>query len=775
MARVYYNLLNPSRFERTVGYKDLDPSNWPMECQPADHPILRSLLHEGFAADNVELPPLSGENDNLSAFAPPLTSTTLCSVLDADSSQASAILQVKAGRSFVIQGPPGTGKSQTITNLIAESIAEGKTVLFVAEKMAALEVVKRRLDHVGLNSAYLEFHSHKTNKQAFLQELQRTLQLSQPRHQEREQLIRELKSAHDRLERYYKALLAPVGQSAGFPYWLYGQWSQIQQRLQDIVVPPVAHAWVEILGRWSDSDYQERRSKVQELQLHLHQMGEPRQHPFWGSRRKRLLLPLDQQELTRKLQLALEYLDNLQQAAERLAVICDARVPDDPKTLGLWMATAQHALQAPDLAAVAIEHPEWRNGKDVLRKIIALGRQVQESYEHFEPLLRPEAWQADVEVVHQVLLKHGSKSWRFLVPTYWRVRRTLRAFYRVPPPRRHEHILQTVNVIRLFQYWESQCQRDGRVLASLFGSYWQGLRSNWDHIEAITEYLALTHEEIAVGELPSQILNLLARPQVYEDLRQALDACQHWLAAFQYAFMGVTEALAYDTEASSEGGEGQTYSFSAQRGLLQRWEANVSRLHEIIRWNNLVEEMNCLGLSPILDMVLDEGVVSPHLVDIIDWYRCQSLIETAMIERPELIQFDGAYYSDLTHKFVDMDKRLLELNRAYLAKKHWEGLPRQVADHGMRILAREFEKKRRHLPIRQLIAEAGQTIQKIKPVFLMSPLSVATYLPPGSIDFDLVIFDEASQVLPVDAFGAILRGRQTVVVGDSKQLPPTTT
>ncbi|MCI0395488.1 MAG: DUF3320 domain-containing protein, partial [Chloroflexi bacterium] len=89
------------------------------------------------------------------------------------------------------------------------------------------------------------------------------------------------------------------------------------------------------------------------------------------------------------------------------------------------------------------------------------------------------------------------------------------------------------------------------------------------------------------------------------------------------------------------------------------------------------------------------------------------------------------------------------------------------------VLLREFEKKRRHLPIRKLMGLAGNAIQTIKPVFMMSPLSIPMFLPPGTLNFDLIVFDEASQVRPVEAFGAILRGPQTVVVGDSRQLPPT--
>ena len=88
-------------------------------------------------------------------------------VVDADASQQDAILMAKKGISFVLQGPPGTGKSQTITNIIAESLADGKKVLFVSEKMAALDVVHRRLAGAGLDDFCLVLHSHKANKKMF--------------------------------------------------------------------------------------------------------------------------------------------------------------------------------------------------------------------------------------------------------------------------------------------------------------------------------------------------------------------------------------------------------------------------------------------------------------------------------------------------------------------------------------------------------------------------------------------------------------------------------
>src|SRR5262249_27612549 len=99
-------------------------------------------------------------------------------ILDADSSQHEAIEAVKRGAHLLMDGPPGPGKSQTIANMIAEALAAGKTVLFVSEKTAALEVVKRRLDKCGLGDFCLELHSHKASKKAVVAELGRCLELT---------------------------------------------------------------------------------------------------------------------------------------------------------------------------------------------------------------------------------------------------------------------------------------------------------------------------------------------------------------------------------------------------------------------------------------------------------------------------------------------------------------------------------------------------------------------------------------------------------------------
>ncbi len=153
-------------FSKLLMYRDLDIDVWPDRRWKLQ--LVKGLLYEGFEGDDDAI---FGEEDKLDDVLPP---EKIFHVVDADASQARVIEEARSGRNLVVQGPPGTGKSQTIANIIATTAQEGKTVLFVAEKMAALEVVHDRLVKVGLADICLGLHSRSANKRQVL-ELERTL------------------------------------------------------------------------------------------------------------------------------------------------------------------------------------------------------------------------------------------------------------------------------------------------------------------------------------------------------------------------------------------------------------------------------------------------------------------------------------------------------------------------------------------------------------------------------------------------------------------------
>lgn len=164
-------------FSKLLMYLDLDPARWPGNASILDHPVVSRFLsgygEQGDAEDDSPNAFEFGEEHMIDEMDDVHVSYPL--IDDADSSQHSALIDAVDGKNLVIEGPPGTGKSQTITNLIAAAMAQGKRVLFVAEKLAALEVVRNRLDAAGLGEFCLELHSHKSQKRKVLDEIQERL------------------------------------------------------------------------------------------------------------------------------------------------------------------------------------------------------------------------------------------------------------------------------------------------------------------------------------------------------------------------------------------------------------------------------------------------------------------------------------------------------------------------------------------------------------------------------------------------------------------------
>jgi superfamily I DNA and/or RNA helicase len=200
-------------FSNMLLVRDLDPTKWPEVNQLnglIDHPIIRAVFEgsESPGGSGLILAEEHPVEDGLGATIP--------LVYDADSSQHSALVDVLAlKKNLVIQGPPGTGKSQTITNLIAASIAQGKKVLFVAEKLAALEVVKNRLALAGLDPFVLELHSNKANKKKVLEEISARIEHQPTISNDLPRLQQQLEAHRNELKTYSDLVNSVVHNSFG--------------------------------------------------------------------------------------------------------------------------------------------------------------------------------------------------------------------------------------------------------------------------------------------------------------------------------------------------------------------------------------------------------------------------------------------------------------------------------------------------------------------------------------------------------------------------------
>jgi len=747
-------------FGKFLMFRDLDVETWPEHSRPESHSIMTALLEEGFQED----PSLIEENDHIDQHLNLVHSNL---VVDADSSQTTAILDAKQGRNMVIQGPPGTGKSQTITNLIAEAIANGKKVLFVSEKMAALEVVKRRLDSLGLGVACLELHSHKTNKKALLNELASTLELGKPRYDEEggSQLLDDLRL---RLNEYSFAVNTVVEMTGVTPYQALGYLVQYQIENKDISFPKLS---IESFDKWNKVEYKKRETLVEELQLLINTIGTPKFHPFWGSTKK-VVLPAEVDTLKHALAEAGAKIKHLRESL--LSFVSELRypMPNNANETSKFFEVLKRALDAPSINEVHLKSELWLKDQDILVKWLEAGIKNKALHNEYDSRLLPEAWDQDLLESRQILIQYQHKWWKFFSSEYRKAKNKVLGLCKNPKE----------NLVSLLEYVEAimESRRLNAFVTShdyakeLFPSRWKGDDTNWDSLGILIPWIINVHKDIQQGTLPNWILEFLSASPDVSNIQIQLEELTKKTEYVEKSIDVLEELLEFDASLKFDSNyKLKEHDYSKLEDMINTWQEHVSKIQEMASYNQLISICNEEALGPLVKLSESWELSGKQLLGCFRWHWNQSIVSNAFQNRPALATFDRTRHEQAIQKFRELDQYIEKINRVKLAEKHWVKLPIHEAGGQLGVLRREFEKKTRHLPIRQLMSKAGHAIQAIKPVFMMGPLSIATYLEPGSLEFDLVIFDEASQVKPVDAFGAILRAKQAIVVGDSKQMPPT--
>jgi very-short-patch-repair endonuclease len=209
---------------------------------------------------------------------------------------------------------------------------------------------------------------------------------------------------------------------------------------------------------------------------------------------------------------------------------------------------------------------------------------------------------------------------------------------------------------------------------------------------------------------------------------------------------------------------------------LKEWLAlakqKIETLPDWVRYRLKRDDLNQGGLRPLVGLIDEEAIDADKAELLFDLVYNEHVLRQLYEDRPTLATFSGVAHQTTRERFCDADHKMIEATRDEVSNFHRSQIP-GGAIGGMKVLRHEIQKKTRHKSIRRLLKESGPAIQNIKPVFMMSPMSIAQYLEPGAVEFDLLLIDEASQIEPVDALGAIARCKQIVVVGDDKQLPPT--
>lgn len=748
------------KFGKFQMYQDLDSKNWPEGKDPSEHPIIKSLFGEGFHSleENQNSEPLddylSSELKNLDNFH---------FISDADSSQTEAILQIKRGNNLVIQGPPGTGKSQTITNIISESLAGNKKILFVSEKMVALEVVKRRLDNCLLGDCVLELHSHKSNKRSVLDELGRTIDLGKPKIDDRTVQKSRYKEIQKRLDDYCEATKQPILKSKINFVDAVGNLLRYKEEIEKY---NLAELNIESFENWSQKEFIEGTIVIKELIEYLNEHKSPYKNCFnvasvdniSPSEEKLIQGKLvDISENSKKLKLeGLKLKENIQ--FEGMLSINELDK----------IANAIDLLKSkPDLIAIDCLYSEWYKKGESIAVFISNGENTKEIYDKNKNVFIDEAFEYDFTFIKKTYSILEPKWYRFLYKDFRVAKKSLKNLLKVNQPSVPESI-NLINEILDYQDSKKTVFKSEKNIALLFGDRWNGLDSNWSEFKKVYSWLNQVYEQIENNKIPSDYPSLINTIIDANTLFKQVEIVK----GLNENLKLLIEVLHKKLEIKVEG----TYlemDFDSFIYQIDNMKENLDDLFTIARYNLLCNKLNLLNLSEIAILGYNWNISPKILLSLYEYNWYLSLVNSAYNSRDSIKYFDGIGHLNDIKEFKILDNELAFFAQEQLVLKHFNSLPNVYAPGEMALIRREINKKKRHLPIRQLLQKAGNAVQQIKPVFMMSPMSVATFLAQGALEFDLVIFDEASQVKVVDALIPILRGKQIVVVGDSKQMPPT--
>jgi very-short-patch-repair endonuclease len=756
-------------FLKLLMYHDLDRA----AVAAAAHPILSMLAGQGLGTGDQGLRAESGllpiPNPQSSILNLDTRPPEECfQVLDADSSQAEAIAAALAGQSFVLQGPPGTGKSQTIANIIAECMAAGKRVLFVSEKMAALQVVFDRLKHCGLADFCLEAHSHKASKRAVLDALGAALHAPAPPAAPAFPYA-ELAATRAQLNDYAAALHAPHGPLRWTPHQVYARMASLADA-PDCAAP---------LGDL-DGYTLERLGAIDTLLARIdtrRQLLQSLAENVWrGCAITTGSFELRGQIRTR-LRALLAALSEVQAAAAAFAESLDLPAPDDLAT-----ARAIHSLAAL-LHEPQLLPPEWlAAGADPARRgIIAATRQDYAALADAEARLlqRYQITLLDQDLdglLERFSLRYGSWT-RVLRPQFYRDLATMRASLQPGTTLDPAAALADLQLAVAVRAARAREQAQLESVAARLGSPFDGRATDWDALEALASWADRLFGLPLPAALSQRVTQLLT---TRSPARAAFTsgnggALAERLAA---ALAKLNAELAFfDTLGLGTGNwEMAKLPIPNLQSLIATLLEHMGDLDSWWEFCELRRAADALGIAGYLDSLIgSEAAAQPRQSFHKRLYTLW--LDAAHQRSPALRQFQRESHQALVERFRWLDLGQLAATQARLHQQlaARRPLPEQAAVPGteLAILRRELQKQRRHKPIRQLFREMPDLLGRLKPCLLMSPLSVSQFLDPDVARFDLVIFDEASQIRTEDAVGAVLRGSALIVVGDNKQLPPT--
>ena len=683
--------------------------------------------------------------------------------MSADSSQLAAIYEASLGRSFVLHGPPGTGKSQTITNMIANALFHGKSVLFVAEKMAALSVVQKRLKKLGLDPFCLELHSNKSQKRAVLSQLEEALSMtrikSPAEYADTAERLHKLRNElNDTMSALYKE------RAAGMSVYDAVTGYESAKRYDGLIT-----LGDELVKGAAASDYTAWLEAVNDMSAAGKDLGGLENSPL-----KNVCLTEYTIEKRGDLNTLSELLANkaadAADAYDKLGEVLGCTVPTDKegieKLLGLLKDISAHEMLIPcilDGSAPESVRPEMDGIIDAGLRCAQIRAEYSERFEQG-------VWRfdADTALINWKKVQQSG----FFGKTFGSGKQVkeLAVYAKDPAFVTKDNIMAILGTLCEYKQLSAMTENADPAVTKYFGELWRGGNTAFarlrDAVPASFEIRSrlggLTPEQVsAVCRVNGGISATLNEAQIrFFDL---LDVCGRMKAEFSADIVTVC------------GGDN---FFESVKAEVSGYSGAVDSLRDRAVLENKMRSANALGLKVVTDAYragkVDEDTVRPAFTAAV----CKSVMTGAISSEPLLKAFQGAGFERTAEKYRECTDRFSELTVAELAARLSARIPdtssgKAGVSSELAILQKAIKSGARGMSIRKLFDSIPNLLGRLCPCMLMSPISAAQYIDPSFGKFDLVIFDEASQLPTSEAVGAIARGENVVVVGDPKQLPPT--
>jgi superfamily I DNA and/or RNA helicase len=750
-------------FAKLSMYQDLEQNSKEILA----HPLIQQIQGQLETNSNTETEAL--EPSDVDKF------TESMQVLDADSSQQAAIFNAKLGHSFVLQGPPGTGKSQTIANIIAEALADDKKVLFVSEKKAALDVVYERLKVANLEKFCLDLHSNKKSKAAIIQKLASSVEAA-------EQLalkddpafyVKPLPELKDKLNHNISVLheiYQPINLSL---YDLYTRQAELKFKLKDL---PRFDFMIPNIENLSEENFFEYDFFFKELNSKNFIIAN--QHKFiWRNIKIQQLNYEIESEIKSRLITFQEHVSELLELANPIAAKYFNRNLSNLKELR-WLAEAiKLTLESP------FPEEEWLNSDNISEvENLTLNAKVKHDQLKLMETNILSKYSSDfLQLDHQEILlrfksAYNNNSFRFFNLNYWKDLYKIKKMTLNKQVTGLSSLMHDLEKAAEYDQKQSELSEQQTKLEYNLGDFYKKFDTNWEETLTAVKWVKKVLSKLDIEKLPSSLEQVVADEKDHQEFAKLS-------AKFEQAFEVLSEDMAYYRSLFTVDDINiEHLSFAELRDHLQNL---VGKLHEIEDWfeyKDLKAKARALGIGEFLEQIVEaqlQNQFSSEVLHELFMLRFYELwIDKIELENPQIRKFTGDAHNVLVEKFKELDAQLIENACRKLPEKlaaKWHSFSHNSANLGaLNTLNVEINKKRKHKPIRLLVKEIPKLLKNLKPCWMMSPLAVSKIFDDNqSFKFDLVIFDEASQICTEDAVSAIYRGQQLILAGDSNQLPPT--